>query len=48
MRSKLWAASSQVPRSVLPTIGQMVSSQIGIAPPTETQEEMVARYAADL
>ncbi len=48
MRSKLWEASSQVPRSVLPTIGQMVSSQIGIAPPTETQEEMVARYAADL
>ena len=48
MRSKLWDASSQVPRSVLPTIGQMVASQIGVAPPTETQEEMVARYTADL
>ena len=48
MRSKLWHASSQVPRSVLPSAGQMVSSQIGIAPPTETQDEMVARYAADL
>lgn len=48
MRSKLWHASSQVPRSALPTMGQMINSQTGGATPVETQEEMLARYAADL
>jgi PPOX class probable FMN-dependent enzyme len=48
MRSKLWHDSARVPRSVLPTIGKMISDQIGIEPPAETQEQMVARYQADL
>lgn len=47
-RSGLWQASSQVPRSLLPTMGQMINSQTGIEAPADTQEEMRARYAADL
>ncbi len=48
MRSKLWDPASLVERSVLPTMGQMIHSQIGIDAPAESQEEMRARYAADL
>lgn len=48
MRSALWAPASRVDRSVLPTMGQMLNSQMGIETPAESQEEMVARYAADL
>lgn len=48
MRSGLWQQSSQVPRSLLPTMGQMINNQTGIEAPAETQEEMLARYAADL
>lgn len=48
MRSALWARSSQVDRSLLPTMGQMLKSQTGVETPAETQEEMLARYAAEL
>jgi PPOX class probable FMN-dependent enzyme len=48
MRSGLWQASSQVSRSLLPTMGQMIKDQTGSEAPTETQEEMLARYAPDL
>jgi len=48
MRSSLWHASSQVERSVLPTMGQMINSQTGIEVPAETHAEMLARYAPDL
>jgi uncharacterized protein len=48
MRSSLWDPSARVDRAVLPTMGQMLHSQTGIAGVVETQEEMVARYAADL
>ena len=48
MRSKLWSASSQVPRAALPTMGEMLNDQTGIQTPPETQEEMVRRYAQDL
>lgn len=48
MRSKLWAPESRRERSVLPTMGQMLNDQTGTAGPAETQEQMVARYAADL
>ena len=48
MRSKLWDSSSLVERSVLPTMGQMLNSQIGIDAPAESQEEMRARYATEL
>lgn len=48
MRSGLWQISSQVSRSVLPTIGQMINDQTGSEAPAETREEMLARYAAEL
>ncbi len=48
MRSALWAPASRVDRSVLPTMGEMLNSQMGIEAPAESQEEMLARYAADL
>lgn len=48
MRSGLWQASSQVSRSLLPTMGRMINSQTGIEAPDETHEAMLARYAADL
>ncbi len=48
MRSRLWEASSQVDRAVMPTIGQMIADQAGLEIAPETQQEMVRRYAADL
>jgi PPOX class probable FMN-dependent enzyme len=48
MRSKLWSDGARVQRSVLPTIGQMIADQMGVAAPAETQQQMLARYAADL
>ena len=48
MRSNLWQPSALVPRSALPPLGVMIASQIGLAAPTETQEQMLARYTADL
>jgi len=45
MRSALWTASTQVERSVLPTMGEMLRDQTGMAGPAETQEAMLARYA---
>lgn len=48
MRSKLWSDASRVPRSVLPTMGQMINDQTGGGLPAESQEQMVARYAKDL
>lgn len=48
MRSKLWSDAARVERSTLPTIGQMIADQMGIEPPSESQEQMLARYAKDL
>jgi len=48
MRSSLWKSSSQVDRSSLPTMGQMLNSQTGVDTPAETQEQMVARYETEL
>jgi len=48
MRSRLWSEGARVPRSALPTMGQMISDQSGMQAPPETQEQMVARYAKDL
>lgn len=48
MRSKLWSDAARVPRSVLPTMGQMINEQTGSDAPAESQEQMVARYAKDL
>ncbi len=48
MRSRLWSAESRVPRTVLPTMGQMLNDQLGVQAPAESQEQMVERYKADL
>ncbi|HEX8618066.1 MAG TPA: pyridoxamine 5'-phosphate oxidase family protein [Thermoanaerobaculia bacterium] len=48
MRSKLWSDEVRQPRSVLPTMGQMLAEQTGQEAPAETQEQMVARYQRDL
>ena len=48
MRSRLWSPQAQVERSVLPTTGRMISEQTGLAGADETQEQMLARYQADL
>ena len=48
MRSKLWSDAARVERSSLPTIGQMIADQMGIEAPSESQEQMLARYAKDL
>jgi PPOX class probable FMN-dependent enzyme len=48
MRSKLWSVESHVPRTTMPTAGQMLSEQTGITTPPETQEEMARRYLPDL
>ncbi len=43
MRSRLWDPEAQVERSVLPTLGQMLKDQIGLAE-AESQEAMLARF----
>jgi len=48
MRSDLWAPSSRTDRSALPTMGEMINSQTGVDAPAESQQDMLARYAADL
>lgn len=48
MRSGLWKSETQVPRSVLPTMGQMISEQSGGAVVNESQEAMAARYQTQL
>ena len=48
MRSGLWKAESQVPRSILPSLGEMIRDQTGGATTAETQEQMVERYKAQL
>ena len=48
MRSRLWSAQAQVERSVLPTMGRMISEQTGLAGADETQQQMLARYKCDL
>ena len=48
MRSNLWAPEARNDRSVLPTLGQMINEQTGSQMLPESQEAMVARYAADL
>ena len=48
MRSRLWSPESQVDRSALPTIGQMIGDQTGLVGVAETQAEMEKRYAPDL
>lgn len=44
MRSRLWSMDTQVERSLLPTLNQMIHDQIGQQTEPESQAEMVARY----
>lgn len=48
MRSRLWQADAQIPRSTLPSAAKMISDQTGVIVPPETQEDMARRYAPDL
>jgi PPOX class probable FMN-dependent enzyme len=48
MRSRLWDESYKVGRSILPTMGQIINDQIGANTPAESQEDMLARYTAEL
>ncbi len=48
MRSQLWSPSVQQPRSVLPTMNQMIHAQMGLGEPTETQAQMLERYQQQL
>lgn len=46
MRSRLWSAEAQVSRNVMPSLNQIIQSQMGITTEPEAQELMVARYSA--
>ena len=48
MRSRLWSADAQVDRAQLPTMGQMLHDQIGLATEPESQVAMLQRYRAQL
>ena len=48
MRSKLWDSQSHIERSLLPSMGEMINEQAQMTTPSETQEEMLARYRAEL
>jgi uncharacterized protein len=48
MRSKLWDMQSHIERSVMPSMGEMINEQAKMITPAETQEEMLARYRAEL
>ena len=48
MRSGLWKIETQVARSVLPSLGQMIHDQSGGVTAVESQEAAVARYREQL
>ena len=48
MRSRLWSADAQVDRAVLPTLGQMIHDQMGLATEPESQVAMLQRYRAQM
>ena len=48
MRARLWDPANRLPRTVLPTMGQMLADHTGSTEKPETQQEMEARYAKDL
>lgn len=47
MRAKLWDPAIRIDRSSLPSMGEMLKDQLGLAT-AETQAEMVERYRATL
>ena len=48
MRSKLWDSQSHIERALMPSMGEMINEQAKMTTPSETQEEMLARYRAEL
>jgi len=48
MRSALWDASRHMDRAAMPSMGEMMKDQIGGDIPSETQAQMLVRYAQDL
>lgn len=48
MRSKLWNPEAKQDRGVLPSMGQMLKDQIGLAGEPESNEAMRERYKTDL
>ena len=48
MRSKLWDMKSHIERSLMPSMGDMINEQAKMTTPSETQEEMMVRYRAEL
>ena len=48
MRSQLWQPSARVDRAVLPTLGQMIHDQMGLASEPESEQDMLRRYQAQL
>ena len=48
MRSSLWSPEIVIPRSSLPSMGQMINDQIGDPTEPESHEAMVDRYNRDL
>ena len=48
MRSRLWSADAVVDRAALPTMGQMIHDQMGLATEPESQVAMLQRYRAQL
>jgi hypothetical protein len=48
MRSRLWAEDARQARGEMPPLGQIIREQTGLQVPAETQDQMIARYQADL
>ena len=48
MRSRLWDEQSQLSRSALPTLNQIIHAQTGNAAEPESQQSMVQRYRAQI
>lgn len=48
MRSRLWSPESVIERSRLPSMGEMLKDHTRSEIPTESQDEMVARYREQL
>ena len=44
MRSKFWAQETQIERSALPSLNQIIHAQMGLATEPEAQADMVQRY----
>jgi len=48
MRARLWEPGTLIPRQSLPSMGEMLKEQIGLAGPAESQSAMLARYRESL